>query len=308
MLLYTVQPDRQERGENSTADVMGLSDYLGYQPMFCTPVNEDSLEDFWFRAWSAAPRRPERILLIRTTSATPVPMDVIAWTNAMGLHREGLLSDPSFDVGAILREGDPIATDYLLPPDGDGYEVTEVPIWEEHGTDFPWLSSWGKAAPVMRDRVRDIREACYDKISSGAVSVDGKTKWDITYESMYGMYTYSAMMPLLWSMMTRKALIPQVLWVVPQTFERCYDAITRAQIALQAWDDSIANQTETDITLLRFMRRDFASALAAALNSVVSDYVSVNGLGRNDPCFCGSGRKLKKCHGRVSSADDAIIR
>jgi uncharacterized protein YchJ len=23
-------------------------------------------------------------------------------------------------------------------------------------------------------------------------------------------------------------------------------------------------------------------------------------LGRNDPCFCGSGKKFKKCHGRGS--------
>jgi preprotein translocase subunit SecA len=27
-------------------------------------------------------------------------------------------------------------------------------------------------------------------------------------------------------------------------------------------------------------------------------------LGRNDPCFCGSGRKYKKCHGAPGQAGD----
>jgi hypothetical protein len=27
-------------------------------------------------------------------------------------------------------------------------------------------------------------------------------------------------------------------------------------------------------------------------------------LGRNDPCFCGSGRKYKKCHGAAGQTDN----
>ena len=27
-------------------------------------------------------------------------------------------------------------------------------------------------------------------------------------------------------------------------------------------------------------------------------------IGRNDPCFCGSGKKYKKCHGASESATD----
>jgi hypothetical protein len=29
--------------------------------------------------------------------------------------------------------------------------------------------------------------------------------------------------------------------------------------------------------------------------------ISHNGIGRNDPCYCGSGKKYKACHTKVES-------
>ena len=306
MLLYTVQPKRRARGESSVADRTGLSDYLGYQPMFCTPVSEDSLGDFWFRAWSASPRCPERILLIETDEATPVPMDAIEWTNSMGMHERGSATGSPIDFSRILHEGDPIATDYLLPPDGKGYGIREVPVWMD-GNALSWVDAFGRDAPVMRDRMTGIRDACVGKIVSGAVACDGHVNFSVTCEAMYAMMTYSAMMPMLWSLMTGRRLLPQVLWIVPQTFERHYAAIDRAQMARQAWDDSIANHTEMDIHLMRLMRREFDSAVAATLASVVSDYATAQSRGFESTCPCGSGRSVRACHGRVKSVDDAIL-
>lgn len=306
MLLYTAQPRRRARGGDSVADRMGLSDRLGYRPMFCIPVSEGSLEDFWFRAWSASPGRPERILLIETGGAEPVPMDAIAWTNAMGRHGSGAGDGRAPDFDRILREGDPDATDYLLPPGGKGYAMREVPVWPDAGS-LAWADAFGRDAPAMRDRVAGIRGACVRKIASGAVACDGRVSPSVTCGAMYGMLTYSAMIPILWSLVTGRTVMPPALWIVPQTFEGCYEAIDRAQVARQAWDDSIPRRTETDVHLIRLMRRDFASALASALASVISDYATARGLGPDDPCPCGSGRGIMECHGTVASVDDAIV-
>ena len=43
--------------------------------------------------------------------------------------------------------------------------------------------------------------------------------------------------------------------------------------------------------------QDFAEAEAAAGSSPADAYAKV---GRNDPCPCGSGKKYKQCHGKLS--------
>ncbi|TMF54239.1 MAG: hypothetical protein E6I22_09510 [Chloroflexi bacterium] len=51
------------------------------------------------------------------------------------------------------------------------------------------------------------------------------------------------------------------------------------------------------------MRADLVGAGATAGNPNGGDGgsrvpVAAGKLGRNDPCWCGSGKKFKKCHGR----------
>jgi hypothetical protein len=44
------------------------------------------------------------------------------------------------------------------------------------------------------------------------------------------------------------------------------------------------------------VREDQLNALLAGVR--VAEALAAKKLGRNDPCFCGSGKKFKKCHGR----------
>ena len=36
---------------------------------------------------------------------------------------------------------------------------------------------------------------------------------------------------------------------------------------------------------------------ATVRTAVADDYGKVETVGRNDPCWCGSGKKFKRCHG-----------
>jgi preprotein translocase subunit SecA len=47
----------------------------------------------------------------------------------------------------------------------------------------------------------------------------------------------------------------------------------------------------------RNKQRDLAAAAHAGGTAVAAQRRTANEIGRNDPCFCGSGKKYKKCHG-----------
>jgi preprotein translocase subunit SecA len=47
----------------------------------------------------------------------------------------------------------------------------------------------------------------------------------------------------------------------------------------------------------RNKQRDLAAAANAGGTAVATQRRTTNELGRNEPCFCGSGKKYKKCHG-----------
>ena len=47
----------------------------------------------------------------------------------------------------------------------------------------------------------------------------------------------------------------------------------------------------------RNKQRDLAAAAQAGGTAVATQRRTTNELGRNEPCFCGSGKKYKKCHG-----------
>jgi preprotein translocase subunit SecA len=50
----------------------------------------------------------------------------------------------------------------------------------------------------------------------------------------------------------------------------------------------------------RNKQRDLAAAQQAGGTAVATQRRTTNEIGRNDPCFCGSGKKYKKCHGAAA--------
>src|SRR5690606_7133247 len=73
-------------------------------------------------------------------------------------------------------------------------------------------------------------------------------------------------------------------------------------------DDAESDSVQSHVTNMQFHHSDYDEALANAEINEEGD-VSAGGItvknmvgriGRNDPCPCGSGKKYKHCHGKLS--------
>jgi preprotein translocase subunit SecA len=69
-------------------------------------------------------------------------------------------------------------------------------------------------------------------------------------------------------------------------------------------EDVHAVEEAPPVTNVRYQHADYDAALAAAAADPpppAPPFVRAGGkTGRNDPCPCGSGKKYKHCHGRIS--------
>ncbi|MDQ2139194.1 preprotein translocase subunit SecA [Alcaligenaceae bacterium A4P071] len=78
----------------------------------------------------------------------------------------------------------------------------------------------------------------------------------------------------------------------------------RVQSAEQVEEATEAEQAQNQLQNVQYHHSDYEEALAtAATNSAPADDTVRNALpkvGRNDPCPCGSGKKYKQCHGKLS--------
>ncbi|MYZ42690.1 preprotein translocase subunit SecA [Schauerella aestuarii] len=78
----------------------------------------------------------------------------------------------------------------------------------------------------------------------------------------------------------------------------------RVQSAEQVEEATEAEQAQNQVQNVQYHHSDYEEALAsAATNSPPADDTVRNALpkvGRNDPCPCGSGKKYKQCHGKLS--------
>lgn len=306
MLLYTAQPKERRRGRLSMADRLGLSDHLGHQPLFCTPIDPSSLGEFWFRAWSAAPRRPEEILLIDAPDGLPVPMDVIAWTQMMARDASGRHDPRHADWNSVLREGDPIATDWLLPPSCDGCSVRAIDIWTM-GDDPSWAGGEGAGGRLTQRRAETLMGACRNAIRDGQVAIGGRRQDEVTCGSLYGTMTMSATMAILWELATGGHVAPPVFQMTPQRMARRSAALAVAQRRLAGWDLSLDWGRAKDIRFLRRLHDGFLRGLVQVAQSVADESVRISGRGRGTPCPCGSGIPYPRCHGRMSSIDELIV-
>ena len=255
MLLYTAQPLADDPGRRTLADEMGLPDALGFRPVFCTEVDGESLGESWFRIWSAAPSRPERILLVRTAGAEPVPLDALAWTNAVARRRAG--AGRRADVAALLRDGGPV-TDWLLPAGLDGCEVLEVPVGAP--ADAPWPDAGGRLAAAALS----MHGACLDAIREGRSLLGGESDHSASCQNLYAAYACSSMVPALWSALAGRDVDDAALRITPTLLADSSHAFHRAQRLLLQWDRAMAEGRETGVPLLRHMRRDFLRALSLA--------------------------------------------
>jgi hypothetical protein len=97
--------------------------------------------------------------------------------------------------------------------------------------------------------------------------------------------------------------------LLPARFGRRDEAVPRVPALLAAWLDHLEEQVVVPHAFE--LRQALERASDTFVEAARSGHAAVRGapagetivhraprLGRNDPCWCGSGRKFKKCHGR----------
>jgi preprotein translocase subunit SecA len=81
------------------------------------------------------------------------------------------------------------------------------------------------------------------------------------------------------------------------------DEVARAAQEIEQRAEHISNVTYTHPNEDGSVSQEAASAVAAGAAAAGRAFASAGGLpkvGRNDPCPCGSGKKYKQCHGKLS--------
>jgi hypothetical protein len=121
----------------------------------------------------------------------------------------------------------------------------------------------------------------------------------ITLEVWYRLMLTASLMPLVWSRVTGVALLGELLALEPDVLATT-PGFVEAQAHVSAWDRSVGGGEPFGHERFGAMRASFVRGLDQMAAQVAGERARTEGVGRNDACFCGSGRKFKRCCSRKS--------
>ena len=293
MLLYTAHGKDARVGRSSVADRTGLTEYLGYKPMFCSLVNPDSLADTWFRVWSASPSYVDVIDVYELDDSEVTPMDVVDWCDTcFGLDGEPYPNDNAL-FEAMLNAEHPESTDYIIKPgldvrrswrfDVKGFINYEV---DDFGLDEDKRKALVASLERMRLLPRNPALSMYNTVG-GSIA-------EPTMEQWYRFMTVTGVVPVVWSVVTGNDISPDLVRIDPIDLMQTA-GFQRAQSLLMEWDNSLGETIGFGHARYSSMRNAFITGLDQLAHGIAEQKAGEGGTSRNGTCFCGSGRKYKKC-------------
>lgn len=306
LLLMTAHGLEENPDERPVADVTGLTRRLGYRPSFCTRLYPDDLAKSWAAAWVATPRHTDVTELFWVDEADAVPIDAWHWSQH-GLDGHEATGDErpwnedkerSFCVDGV--------TDWQRE-----YLVREIPdkalrfhadhLTHELPTFVSGLLRRNDAVPAdMRESFLDVttmlRDQMYDTMKRAYDDLDAvtPTEWYDAFVKKTGVFAF------LWSLASKRTFHSWYFMIAPETFGPSF---MLAQVLREHWAKSCGMRGEG-----AFGREDL-DAMGKAVHEMLDESArsiargwlrdAAGNVGRNDPCPCGSGVKLKRCHGNV---------
>ena len=297
MLLYTVHGKEGGNDRRSVAVESGLSDYLGYVPMFCSLVNRDSLTDTWFRVYSASPSFVEVIDVYEVDDVEASPMDVVDWCNLC--LREQYPSD-SRPFELMMNGHHPESTDYLLNPKAAVRRQWRFDVLDLINCSVDGIEGDEQLKKALALSMRKLR-AAPSKMSSFYESVSGRDalSGQLTMETWYRLVTLSGAIPFIWSTVTGNDISPRLVDIDVADLGKT-GGLQKAQLLLAEWDNTLGENDEFSHAQFQAMRSFFIDGCDQLAHSIADGVASKLRMGRNDECFCGSGKKYKKCCSRKS--------
>ena len=283
MILFTVQGDKN--GKDCVADESGLTEYLGYRPVFCSRLDPNSLAESWFKIWSASPRYPRTINIFIMDSADCIPMNVLDWTNKC-LRRTPDKTTIA-DVLYADTESD-LMTDYLVKEIPESRIEISVPallysteIFEyAFGNENGIIETFEKTQHSCDIRIKEIQS----KTPKNGPKLD-----DIEY----AVLRMSGIIPVLWQIATGHNMKRFAYMLKPCDFSGV--TFHAAEELLIKWDKAIASKKEFTKEEFEEMHQLFLQGLDVAVKNMLTRESKASGVNRNDLCPCGSGLKYKQC-------------
>lgn len=281
MILGTFQPLHPDPARHS-ARYACFERFLGYYPVFCFPARS-AMEAAW-GAFLAAPYWPERLVLFDSEDYRR--FDLVRWNQLLGS-----VEDP--DVAPLFGEVDELRAEYVVPEISD--IIVEIPIHEalfetayderlegSPGGDDDEYGLIGSLAESARSMVESQdwgKESTRFRLVAEKEALTFFLVKPIWCAATQGTVPVADICPLI---PLAANDTPRRLWV------RCEELLARCFDIVGACTPEGFAELCSDMSRLQSMNEAaWMEPLARAL-----------GVGRNDPCPCGSGRKYKSCHMR----------
>lgn len=283
MLLATYQPkESQSSRQNQQYDC--FRDKLGGEyPVFCFPAR--SADEFRFRSLLAAPCKPECLIFFDTDDY--VRFDAVTWNNILTLPRDACF-DGKF--AAMFDDVDERFSEYVVPQSRlkENIEVIDIRQLIEEDT-FGCKSQDGEAVDVGTQMVSLNQDAARKMVRDNMPKTKNVRRNDLSamlYQTAFIYYLGGFM----WNVISDKVI--SVVDLLPFTW--CNDSES-SRMDWMRFQELRGKIFDTDNGGSHDEYLEMCDALIQSVGAERGMFLSR--FKRNDPCPCGSGKKLKKCHG-----------
>lgn len=283
MLLATYQP-KEAMSEHQNHQYDCFRDKLGGEyPVFCFPAR--SADEFRFRSLLAAPCKPECLIFFDTDDY--VRFDAVMWNNILTLPRD---TDFYGKFESMFDDVDERFSEYVVPQSRlkEKIEVIDIKQLIEEDT-FGCKSQDGEAVDVGTQMVSLNQDAARKMVRDNMPKTKNVRRNDLSamlYQTAFIYYLGGFM----WNVISDKVI--SVVDLFPFTW--CNDSES-SRMDWMRFQELRGKIFDTDNGGSHDEYLEMCDALIQSVGAERSMFLSR--FKRNDPCPCGSGKKLKKCHG-----------
>lgn len=283
MLLATYQP-KEAMSEHQNHQYDCFRDKLGGEyPVFCFPAR--SADEFRFRSLLAAPCKPECLIFFDTDDY--VRFDAVTWNNILTLPRD---TDFYGKFESMFDDVDERFSEYVVPQSRlkEKIEVIDIKQLIEEDT-FGCKSQDGEAVDVGTQMVSLNQDAARKMVRDNMPKTKNVRRNDLSamlYQTAFIYYLGGFM----WNVISDKVI--SVVDLFPFTW--CNDSES-SRMDWMKFQELRGKIFDTDNGGSHDEYLEMCDALIQSVGAERSMFLSR--FKRNDPCPCGSGKKLKKCHG-----------
>lgn len=283
MLLATYQP-KEAMSEHQNHQYDCFRDKLGGEyPVFCFPAR--SADEFRFRSLLAAPCKPECLIFFDTDDY--VRFDAVTWNNILTLPRD---TDFYGKFESMFDDVDERFSEYVVPQSRlkEKIEVIDIKQLIEEDT-FGCKSQDGEAVDVGTQMVSLNQDIAQKMVRDNMPKTKNVRRNDLSamlYQTAFVYYLGGFM----WNVISDKVI--SVVDLLPFTW--CNDSES-SRMDWMRFQELRGKIFDTDNGGSHDEYLEMCDALIQSVGAERSMFLSR--FKRNDPCPCGSGKKLKKCHG-----------